>query len=556
MTTDSSQTATKSLGRLRARGATEPTTVITKPHHTAPSDLDERAANEATLVDAQVADRIADRIAAELVIARSGDDPPENGPREPKRASRLGEYGLMSYLASGRTSHVYLARLDGPAGFARHLAIKALRADHARDPRRVAAFFEAARLFSTLHHASIAQIVDVGVDGDTHYLVMDHLHGMPVRTALERRPGGLPLDFAITVIASCAEALHYARSKQPERDSRCLGIAPSYVMACADGSVKLFHLGHTGDPTPTLTSRELAYLSPEHARGEAVDARSEVFALGVMLYELITGLHPYLDPSSEPTCRSARDRLVHAEVEPPAMRFPHVPPELSDVVMTALARDPDSRYCDGRVFSQALHEVAQRLSLRPGPLAVRQLVGQLLVVPPAKAAGPAPLSPAAAATCAPTVATVATVASQAVPAAEPAWQPVRQSDRWPVSHPVRKIVSQPLSILPAWAGPSPHGAEGALRRLRARGTSPLGILHATSLMRTDERPRASGAERATTLSCRPLPRQRQRRRALAALVLISAMVTLVAGLMIGTRSSARPLTTLAQPMEKSNAAER
>jgi eukaryotic-like serine/threonine-protein kinase len=437
MTTDSSQTAIKSVGRLRARDSAEPTAVITRPRvrtflrdedvrtlvesesrlaalassmtreeldtggpRALPSALDAQGANEATSVDSQVADRIA----AELAIARREADSKEPKPREPKRASRIGKYGLMSYLASGRTSHVYLARLDGPAGFAGHLAVKTLRARHVQDPKRVAAFFEIARLFSTLHHDSIAQIFEVGVDGDTHYLAMDHLHGMPLRTALERRPGGLPLDFAITAIASCAEALHYARSKQTSHDHRYLGIAPSYVMACADGSVKLFHLGPTGEPTPTLTSRELAYLSPEHARGEAGDASSEVFALGVMLYELTTGVHPYLDPSSEPTCRSARDRLVYAELQPPAKRFPHFPPELSDVVMTALARDPDSRYRDGRVFGQALLEVAQRLSLQPGPLAVRQLVSQLLDVQPAEETRPAPLSYRTAGTDAPTAA--------------------------------------------------------------------------------------------------------------------------------------------------------
>lgn len=108
------------------------------------------------------------------------------------------------------------------------------------------------------------------------------------------------------------------------------------------------------DSTPMLTSRELAYLSPEHARGEAVDARSDVFALGVMLYELTTGVHPYLDPSSEPTCRSARDRLVHAELQPPAQRLSWFPLELSDVVMTALARDPELRYGDARAFGRAL----------------------------------------------------------------------------------------------------------------------------------------------------------------------------------------------------------
>jgi serine/threonine protein kinase len=458
-----------------------------------PPALEARAAVESTVVDSHVADRIA----AELAIAQRDAEAKAPPPRDPEPTLRLGKYGLMSYLASGRTSHVYLARLEGPAGFARHLAVKKLRARHARDPGSVARFLEMARLLSTLHHGSIAQISEVGVDGDAHYLAMEHLHGIPLRAALERCPNGLPLDFAVTAIASCAEALHHARSKLTAHGHRYLGIAPSYVMACLDGSVKLLRLGTSCVSTPMWTSRELAYLSPEHARGEAVDARSDVFALGVMFYELTTGAHPYLEPSFEPSCRSDQDRLVHAEIQPPAQRLSWFPLELSDVVMTALARDPDLRYGDARVFGRALLEVARRLSLRPGPGAVGQLVSQLLGVPPVGARNPAPLS------------------RGLLPVAESA--------------------SQPDSFSLAWAGTWPEEERETRSRSPARGTSPLEVLPDAFPMQTDDGARASEVGRATARSVGPSSRPRRLLRALAVLVVIAATVMLAAGLGVAAR---------------------
>ena len=500
MTTSSSRNAIRNAGRLQMRSA-ETTAVISRPQNKGflPADAvitavdteqrlaalaqvmtsdqldpsertgpagEDRAGAEPTLVDSQVAERIA----AELAIAhRAGPQKPPR-PCAPAPAVRLGKYRLLRHLASGRTSHVYLACLDGPAGFARHLAIKTLRARFAQDPARVAAFAEVARLFSRFHHGSIAQISDVGVDSGTHYVVMDHLHGVTLRAALEHYPGGVPLDFAISAIASCAEALHYARSKQADHDARHLGIAPSYVMACADGAIKVFRLGYTGSPAPMLTSQELAYLAPEQARGEISDARSEVFALGVMLYQLTTGAHPTLDPSSEPTCRSARDRLLHGEIEPPVRRSSHVPSELSEVVMTALARDPDLRYPDGRVFAQALLEVAQRLGRRPGPLAVRQLVNHLLGERPADDADPTTAVRAMTARLAPPTDALASTGGppgnrRSMAASPPSPLSSELQAQPPTS-------DEPTVHSPAWLDPTSSGSVPPSQHLRARHRSP------------------------------------------------------------------------------------
>jgi eukaryotic-like serine/threonine-protein kinase len=614
MTTHSSQTASKSHGLLRQRGTTDATAVTTKPRGGAllrsegrPTDvesesriaalvalmstdepaaaapapftstLEQRAANEDTVVDSKLAERIATE------VARAPARPDPSGPHATAlvRAPRIGEYRLLGSLASGRTSHVYLARLAGPAGFARHLAIKLLRDEHQRDPDRVLAFVDNARLLSTLHHGNIAQICDVGIDGETHYVVMDYLHGMDLRAMMQRCPGGLSLAFAITAISGCAEALHYARLRQAHDARQYLGIAPSYVMACTDGAIKLVHLGHTRYPGPTPEDHELAYLAPEHARGDAADARSEVFVLGVMLYELITGAHPYLDSSPELTFLTARDRLLHTEAEPLANRMPHLAGELCTVVMTAVARDPHSRYRDCREFGAALLDVAERLALRAGPFAVRQLVNQFLGTQPAKRAD----LKSNAVTHVRVVADSNTITNVRIGGPEPAPtnQPMRTPANEQMSEPVHPQMSEPSSGVPrmppgkaathrrmnqpAHAGAtasigsptvyrrtaSPHSATLLARPLSPGGASPRAIGTAYPV-RSDARPNArsdsSGRHRIArglTAPTRPVDRQHKLRRALETIMLCSAAAAVAAGiaiaLAIALASSAQPATT-------------
>jgi eukaryotic-like serine/threonine-protein kinase len=491
---------------------------------------DERAAEEATLVDAGLAERIAAESAREQRIAIQRT--PHTAPTK-ARASRLGEYRLLRLLASGQTSDVHLARPQEAAAFARHLAIKTLRHEHRNDAQRVLAFVENARLFSALHHEHFARVLDAGIHDGTHYVVMDYLHGMSLRTALQHSPGGLPLDFAITAIASSAEALHHARSRQPHHANLRLGIAPSYVMACQDGAIKLCRLGNKGISSPTAANGEFAYLAPEHARGEAGDARSEVFALGVMLYELLTGVHPYLDPT-EPAFATDRDRLLHAKVEPPIKYMPHLASELCVVVMTAMARQPDDRYRDCHEFGQTLLDAAERVAVRAGPAAVRQLVNHLLgtsevtnvrvivdsneiasvrvIEPASKAASiapvtsPAPSTPAPPSTS-PWIARPATVA------------PIGAQD--PTAHPATAL---------------PQGHEVARSQPPGRGTSPRPAPTPTPPVRPAARPAAQAdvsnryrSVRAAAVATNPCDPQREPRRAFQALVLLGGAAVVVAG---------------------------
>lgn len=366
---------------VQARGTGDRTSAA----HRAVQSADERAANESTAVDPNALERIAaERAAAQAEVQ-------ERSSPQPARHARLGKYTLLRHLASGGTSHVFLARVEGPTGFSRHLVVKTLRREHSHEPSAVAAFVDEAWFLSTLHHGNIVQIFDVGAENGTHYLAMDYLHGETLRTVLQqvRATGAeLPLDFAITAVVSCAEALHYVHTRHGS-DGRWLrmvhrDVTPSNLMACYDGAIKLIDFGNAkaatrASYTPAGEIKgEAAYMAPEQARGEAVDLRSDVFSLGVVLYELTTRVHPFVESSSIAT----RHRLLRGEIKSPVELVAGYPSELARVVMTALAADPAMRYRDCGALGQALMEVADRLELRPGPTAVRQALESLFGAKP------------------------------------------------------------------------------------------------------------------------------------------------------------------------------
>lgn len=371
--------ARKSPPSVRRRVA-EATTVLTRPAAPGMEEEEEEdrpvetkareAAAETTLVD----EGVAAHLLRELRELREA--PAVSAAREP--APHQSQYCLLRQVRSGRTADLYLAHPDWPDGFSHDLAFKLLRADHAACPSRVAAFARQAQLLSSMHHENIVRVCDSGADGNSYYLVMDYLHGLDLRALAGKHPGGLPLGFVISIISNCARALHYARAKQGSAHTLYLGLSLSNVMVCTDGSIKVTELDQTAGPTRSLGQSELAYLAPELLHGEVSDARCEVFALGMMLYELATGAHPYWAPAAAPAFRTVRDRARHAALTSPTEHQPDLPAEFAELILTALARDPAQRYGDCLELEQALAEVAERLSLQVGEEVVRDFVQPLV----------------------------------------------------------------------------------------------------------------------------------------------------------------------------------
>jgi hypothetical protein len=296
---------------------------------------------------------------------------------------RLNKYRLLAPLARGGMAEVFLARADGIAGLDRLLVIKRILPELASETEFVRMFLDEARIAATLVHRHIVRVFEVDIaDGQVFY-VMEHLHGRDVASLLRRlaeRGVRLPLAAAIAIASAVASGLHHAHERSSP-DGTPLGIvhrdvAPGNVIVTFDGGVKLIDFGiakAAGNLHRTrfgLFKGKLPYASPEQCRCEPVDRRSDVFSLGVLLYELTTGERPFAGDSEAELLRQVSD----AAVAPPRSRDPGYPAELEAIAMTALAADPAARFATARALQRELAAFAGARGLDASPAALARLM--------------------------------------------------------------------------------------------------------------------------------------------------------------------------------------
>jgi beta-lactam-binding protein with PASTA domain/tRNA A-37 threonylcarbamoyl transferase component Bud32 len=247
-------------------------------------------------------------------------------------------YHIERELAQGGMAEVYLAR---DQSLNRPVALKALFPEFAREPSFVERFRREAQAAANLNHPNIVAIYDWGQEGGTYFIVMEYVEGQSLRDLI-RTEGPLEPGQAADIAAEIASALAFAhRSGVVHRD-----VKPGNVLLTQNGSVKVTDFGiaragtsdgltQTGSVMGTAT-----YFSPEQAQGLAVDGRSDVYSVGVVLYEMVTGVPPFTADSPV----SVAYKHVREEPVPPSQRNPQVPPALEQIILSALAKDPDHRY--------------------------------------------------------------------------------------------------------------------------------------------------------------------------------------------------------------------
>jgi eukaryotic-like serine/threonine-protein kinase len=263
-----------------------------------------------------------------------------------------GRYEVQGRIGVGGMAEVWRG-YDRTLG--RTVAIKTLLPQFARDASFVDRFRREAQAAARLNHPGIVSVYDSGTDGDTPYIVMQFIEG---RTLADYLASGktIPPMKAAQVAKEIAEALAAAHTEGViHRD-----IKPANVMVTRDGKVLVMDFGIarlvSGPETAPQTSAVLgtaSYLSPEQAQGQAVDARTDIYALGVVLYEMLTGRPPFTGDSP----MAIAYKQVNATPAAPSSVNPDVPPELDAVVMRALSKNPANRYQTGQEFADDLERV-------------------------------------------------------------------------------------------------------------------------------------------------------------------------------------------------------
>jgi serine/threonine protein kinase len=298
----------------------------------------------------------------------------------------LGRYQLVRHLAAGGMADVLLARATGIEGFERHVVIKRIHTEQARDARFVQMFLDEARLAASLHHQNIVHVHDIGQQAGEYFFAMEYLHGEDLRKVLMRvaeREQRVPLEHILTIMLAAMSALHYAHElKGPDR--KPLGIvhrdvSPANIHVGYDGHVKVVDFGiakatqRTTETHSGLMKGKVAYMSPEQCIGQSVDRRSDIFCLGIVLYELCTvrrlfkGANDFLTMSS----------ITHGEIPRPSELVPDLAPALEAIIMKALAARPEDRFQTAGEMRAELESFAIAHRYRTSPTALAEYLASL-----------------------------------------------------------------------------------------------------------------------------------------------------------------------------------
>src|SRR5688572_26684646 len=288
----------------------------------------------------------------------------------------LGRYRIDSLLGEGGMGKVYKA-FDDSLG--RAAAVKVLPNDVVHDAGRLERFVREARTASSLNHPNVVTIYEVGKDGDgdtaTHFIAMEIVEGDTLRERIMR--GRLPIPRAVDLVAQIADGLAAAHAAGVvHRD-----LKPENVVIAKSGFAKILDFGLAKlreDPalskddgatavktSPGTLLGSLGYMSPEQARGEDADHRSDIFSLGCILYECVTGARPFRGDTAVDTLH----RILHDDPPPMATIVPESPAELQRIVRKSLAKEPDQRYQSARDLAIDLHNLKREIESQPGTAA-------------------------------------------------------------------------------------------------------------------------------------------------------------------------------------------
>jgi serine/threonine-protein kinase len=286
---------------------------------------------------------------------------------------QIGRYSVVRHLASGGMAELYIARQESMGGFEKPVVLKVLQPRYARNPRVVTMFLDEARLAAKLNHASIVHVYDVADDGGLKYIAMEYIHGETVADIVKRGLAVgkyIPLEHAVYLASETAAGLAYAHERR-EPDGQVWRIvhrdvSPTNILVTYEGQTKLvdFGIARAQDELREesgILPGKAPYMSPEQVRGLGADHRSDIFSLGILLYELTLCRRLYRGPAEE-----VMKRIVEESVPPPTAIRRDYPAALELIVMRALEKRPEDRYASAAEMRHDLEEFLDDSGLRTG----------------------------------------------------------------------------------------------------------------------------------------------------------------------------------------------
>ena len=277
---------------------------------------------------------------------------------------KFGKFTLLDKIASGGMAEIFMAQTLGPGGFEKIVVLKRILPSFSGHQEFISMFIEEAKITSQLTHSNIVQIHEFGEIDNTYYLSMEFVDGKNLRQLLSRCEDlkhPMPLEHAVFIINKICEGLDYAHRFQDKKAQESLHIihrdvSPQNILVSYEGEIKLIDFGiakikaHEGRTKSGVLKGKFSYMSPEQASGEPMDQRSDIFSVGIILFELLTRQRLFAGPNDAATLK----KIQEAKIPAPSLFNPDVPFELEEIVFKALMKDPTKRYQTAKDFHREL----------------------------------------------------------------------------------------------------------------------------------------------------------------------------------------------------------